>query len=214
MRSDIMEKQKYFSLTLVLCSILFLLVGYLIGRDINTENKDVKEQNLTIDVSGIKADNNETLNKIIEKDWEILFEIQPKNNKIIIERTRTAEEEEIVGKTVSEIEKKYNLYGYKLKDIKSNTVELVRNPLVYKPNRYILFIENNEIVIVKSDDKGNIFDGNGNLLSKEGTGTKFTSLRQNDIDNIVKGNELMQFENIEQLNDGIKDFDIKYEMPE
>ncbi len=209
-----MEKQKYFSLTLVLCSILFLLVGYLIGRDINTENKDVKEQNLTIDVSGIKADNNETLNKIIEKDWEILFEIQPKNNKIIIERTRTAEEEEIVGKTVSEIEKKYNLYGYKLKDIKSNTVELVRNPLVYKPNRYILFIENNEIVIVKSDDKGNIFDGNGNLLSKEGTGTKFTSLRQNDIDNIVKGNELMQFENIEQLNDGIKDFDIKYEMPE
>lgn len=209
-----MEKQKYFSLTLVLCSILFLLVGYLIGRNINTENKDVKEQNLTIDVSGIKADNNETLNKIIEKDWEILFEIQPKNNKIIIERTRTAEEEEIVGKTVSEIEKKYSLYGYKLKDIKSNTVELVRNPLVYKPNRYILFIENNEIVIVKSDDKGNIFDGNGNLLSKEGTGTKFTSLRQNDIDNIVKGNELMQFENIEQLNDGIKDFDIKYEMPE
>lgn len=209
-----MENKKYFSTTLILCSLLFFLMGYLIGKEVDSENRAVKEENFSIDVSGIKADNKEDLNKVIQKDSEILFEIQSNNNKFIIERTKTAEEDGVVGKTGRELEEKYKKYGYVLKTLTSNKIELVRKPLVYKPNRYILFTDNNEIVIVKSDHRGNIFDKDGNLFNKEGTGTKFTSLRDKDMDNIIKGQEAMQFETIEQLNDGIKDFDIKYEMPE
>jgi hypothetical protein len=209
-----MENKKYFSLTLILCSTLFFLIGYLTGIGIDSENKQVKRQEFSIDVSGFRVDNKEALDKVIQKDSEILFEIQSTSNNFIIERTRTADEEALVGRTGRELEEKYKQYEYVLKNVTSNKIELVRKPIVYKPNRYILFTHNNEIVIARSDEKGSIFDKNGNLLSKEGTGTKFTSLRNMDIDNIVKGHESMQFESIEQLNDGIKDFDIKYEMPE
>ncbi|MEA4825476.1 MAG: hypothetical protein VB130_02400, partial [Clostridium sp.] len=79
---------------------------------------------------------------------------------------------------------------------------------------YVILAENNEIVIAKSDSNGSILDKDGNIINKEGTGTKINSLRVQDIINIIKGDKSMQFESIEQLNDGIKDFDIKYEMPE
>lgn len=208
-----MGNKKFFSLTLILCSILFFLIGYIAGKETNSLNKEVKGQNLTIDVNGVTLSNEEK-NKIINASSEITFKIQGKDDNYIIERFKTAEEEGVAGMTLKEIEDKYSKYGYVLKNISSNNIEFVRKPIVYNPNRYVLFTVNNEIVITQSDNNGSIFDKDGNLISKEGTGTKYTSLRPKDIDNIISGNETMQFETIEELNDGFKDFDIKYEMPE
>lgn len=211
-----MGNKKVISIGFILIVILFFTAGYFVGKNIDyKEKKSAKNQtsDLTIDVSGYKIDNKKALNKLVTEGSEIFFGIQY-NDKYIIERSKTAEEEKLVGKKGVDLESIYRDQGYILKDISEKKVEMVRKPLVYLPNRYVILAENNEIVIAKSDSNGSILDKDGNIINKEGTGTKINSLRVQDIINIIKGDKSMQFESIEQLNDGIKDFDIKYEMPE
>lgn len=211
-----MGNKKVISIGFILTVILFFTAGYFVGKNIDYKEKEsAKNQtsDLTIDVSGYKIDNKKALNKLVTEGCEIFFGIQY-NDKYIIERSKTAEEEKLVGKKGVDLESIYRDQGYILKDISDKKVEMVRKPLVYLPNRYVILAENNEIVIAKSDSNGSILDKDGNIINKEGTGTKINSLRVQDIINIIKGDKSMQFESIEQLNDGIKDFDIKYEMPE
>lgn len=213
-----MEKRKILSLGLAIFVVLTFSVGYYIWK--KNKNTSLSELEKSYDELAISANsgtmyNKEALNKVIEKGYEILFEVKSGDNgKFIVERRKTADEEKAVGKKGIELQSKYKDEGYVLKDIENNKVELIRDPIKYEPNRYVLLSENNEIVIGKSDENGNIFDKDGNILNREGTGTKITSLREKDIENIIKGDISMQFETIEKLNDGIKDFDIKYEMPE
>ncbi|MFU0823669.1 hypothetical protein [Clostridium sp.] len=214
-----MEKKKLFSLGVVVLLVLTFSVGYyyIVKTDKKNSSNISKNQyeGLAVDTNGKEIYDKEALKKQVNKDDEILFEIScNKDGKFIVERSKTAEEEGLVGKKGADLEEKYKKYGYKLKKISNGKVELIRESIKYKPNRYVLLSENNEIVIAKSDNNGSIFDENGNIINKEGTGTKIYSLREQDISNIINGDTSIQFDSIEKLNDGIKDFDIRYEMPE
>ncbi|WP_242846127.1 hypothetical protein [Clostridium novyi] len=132
----------------------------------------------------------------------------------MIERSRSAKDECVQGKTVDEIKNKYNKLGYKLRNIEGNRIELVRTSTKYKPDKYVILSQNNEIVIGKTNSNGSVFDDNGDIIDKEGTGANINMLKEQDISKIVKGDNCMQFDNIEQLNYSIMNFDIKYEMPE
>lgn len=213
-----MEKKKLFSLGVAILLVLTFSVGYYIVKTNKKDSSNISKsqyQGLAIDTNAKKIYDEEALKKQVNKGDEILFEINcNKNGKFIVERSKTAEEEGLVGKKGVDLEEKYKKYGYKLKKIDNGKVEMIREPIKYKPNRYVLLCENNEIVIAKSDNNGSIFDENGNIIKREGTGTKIYSLREQDIFNIINGDESIQFDSIEKLNDGIKDFDIRYEIPE
>lgn len=213
-----MEKKKLFSLGFLILLILTFTVGYYIGKSSEKRSINISEnkyEGLTVDVNGEKIYDKEALKEQVNNGAEILFEVEcNKDGKFIVERSKTAEEEGVVGKKGIDLEEMYKKYGYKLKNIDDEKVEMIRQPVSYKSNMYVLLTQNNEIIIAKSDSNGSIFDKNGNIINKEGTGTNINSLREKDISNIIKGDISMQFESIEKLNDGIKDFDIKYEMPE
>lgn len=213
-----MERKKLFTIGFCVLLVLTFTLGYYIGKNNEESLRELSEGSygeFVVNAKGEEIYNKEALNKTINKDAEILFEIQcNKSNKIIVERSKSAEEEGAVGQKGADLQEKYKEYGYMLKDVNEKKVELIREPLKYKPNKYVLLSENNEIIIAKSNENGSVLSDDGEILSREGTGTKISSLRQKDISNIMKGNISMQFDSIEKLNDGIKDFDIKYEMPE
>lgn len=174
-----------------------------------------KGKKIVSNIDEIKKENEKSLKKIVKDNYEILFEVYVnKNNKTIIERSRSAKDECVQGKTIEEIINKYNKLGYKLRNVKDNKIELVRNSKKYKPNKYVILSENNELVIGKTNSNGSVFDDNGNIIDKEGTGANVNMLKEQDISKIVKGDNSMQFDSIEQLNYSIMNFDIKYEMPE
>lgn len=213
-----MEKKKLIAI-LGACLLIFIFViGYNIG--INKESKTKKytknkSPQLSLDVSGEKIRDAKVLQKVVSQNAEIIFEMECNNeNKYIIERRKSAEEEGIVGKKGEELEEKYKTEGYLVKEINDQRVEMIREPLKYEPNFYVLMAENNEIIISHADDNGSIFDDKGNIIDRQGTGTKLESLRAEDIINIIKGDKSIQYKTNTELNDSIKDFDIKYEMPE
>lgn len=213
-----MEKKKLITI-LFICLLSFtFIVGYNIGINKETKiKKDTKNksQRLSLDVSGEKIRDAKVLQKVASKEAEIIFEVECNNeNKYIIERRKSVEEESIAGKKGVEIEEKYKAEGYLVKEINDEKVEMIRKPLKYEPKFYVLMAENNEIIIAHADDNGSVFDDKGNIIDRQGTGTKLESLRAEDITNIIKGDKSIQYKTNIELNDSIKDFDIKYEMLE
>lgn len=213
-----MAKNKLIPILGVCLLIFTFVVGYNIGISKqgkikkDTENKS---QQLSLDVSGEKIRDSKVLQKVVSSNAEIIFEMECNNeNKYIIERRKNAKEEEIVGKKGIELEEKYKAEGYMVKEINDERVEMIRESLKYEPNSYVLMAENNEIIIAHADDNGSIFDSKGAIIDRQGTGTKLESLRAEDITNIIKGDKSIQYKTNTELNDSIKDFDIKYEMPE
>lgn len=201
-------------LFLIIILTLCFTAGFFIGKSSTKDslNKD-SVQDLSVDVGGFGIDSKKSMDKIAKEGLEVIFQIKS-GDKYLVERIKTVEEENLIGKKGSDIHEIYKQEGYYLKDINDNSVTLERSPLKYLPNMYVLVAINNEIVIAKSNDKGSIFDDKCNIISKEGTGTKVTNLKPQDIKKIITGDTSMQFESIEKLNDGIRDFDIKYEMLE
>lgn len=205
------NKKIFITISSVLIGVT-LVLGYYIGKNALYNNKGRK---IVTNVSQSNSGNEENLKKVVKDNWEILFEVYVnKNNKIMIERSRSAKDECVQGKTVDEIKNKYNKLGYKLRNIDGNRIELVRTSTKYKPDKYVILSQNNEIVIGKTNSNGSVFDDNGDIIDKEGTGANVNMLKEQDISKIVKGDNCMQFDNIDQLNYSIMNFDIKYEMPE
>ncbi|KGM97049.1 hypothetical protein Z968_04910 [Clostridium novyi A str. 4552] len=213
-----MTNKKIFITISSVLIVATLVLGYYIGK--NAQDKRIglynnKGRKIVTNVAERNKENEENLKKTVKDNSEILFEVYVnKNNKIMVERSRSAKDERIQGKTVADIKDKYNKLGYKLRNIEDDRIELVRTCTKYKPGRYVLLSENNEIVIGKTNSNGSVFDDNGNIIDKEGTGANINTLKEQDIAKIVKGDNCMQFDSIEQLNDGIMNFDIKYEIPE
>lgn len=212
------EKNKLITI-LGICLLIFtFVVGYNIGISKQAKIKkdtENKKQQLSLDVSGEKIRDFKELQKVVSPNAEIIFEMECNNeNKYIIERRKNAEQEAIGGKKGAELEEKYKAEGYMIKEINDERVELIRESLKYEPNFYVLMAENNEIIIAHADDNGSIFDSKGTIIDRQGTGTKLESLRAEDITNIIKGDKSIQYKTNTELNDSIKDFDIKYEMPE
>ena len=202
-------------LLLIIILTLCFTAGFFIGKNAqkySSINKN-SEQDLTVDVGGFGIGNKKAMDKIAKEGFEVIFQIKS-GDKYLVERIKTVEEENLLGKKGSDIQEIYKQDGYFLKDINESSIILERSPIKYLANMYVLLAINNEIVIAKSNDKGSIFDDNGNIISKEGTGTKVTNLKPQDMKKVITGDTSMQFESIEKLNDGIRDFDIKYEMLE
>ncbi|KEI11226.1 hypothetical protein Z959_04015 [Clostridium novyi B str. ATCC 27606] len=218
-RRDIMSNKKVFMIFSSILISITLVLGYYIGKNTKTKGLGLynnKGKRIVAHVTENEKESQENLKKVLKSNTDIFFEIYVKsdNSSIMLERNRKAKDEKLEGKTVAEIKEKYKSQGYILRSIRDDRIELVRKSNKYKPNRYVLLAENNEIVIAKSDNKGNVFDKKGNILDKEGTGANVNYLRDQEIDKLVKGDDCMQFASIDQLNNGIMSFDIKYEMPE
>ncbi|OOB75155.1 hypothetical protein AXF41_09720 [Clostridium haemolyticum] len=218
-RRDIMSNKKVFMIFSSILISITLVLGYYIGKNTKTKGLGLynnKGKRIVAHVTENEKESQENLKKVLKSNTDIFFEIYVKsdNSSIMLERNRKAKDEKLEGKTVAEIKEKYKSQGYILRSIRDDRIELVRKSNKYKPNRYVLLAENNEIVIAKSDNKGNVFDKKGNILEKEGTGANVNYLRDQEIDKLVKGDDCMQFASIDQLNNGIMSFDIKYEMPE
>ncbi|CAG7841119.1 hypothetical protein CLOHAE12215_02543 [Clostridium haemolyticum] len=214
-----MSNKKVFMIFSSILISITLVLGYYIGKNTKTKGLGLynnKGKRIVAHVTENEKESQENLKKVLKSNTDIFFEIYVKsdNSSIMLERNRKAKDEKLEGKTVAEIKEKYKSQGYILRSIRDDRIELVRKSNKYKPNRYVLLAENNEIVIAKSDNKGNVFDKKGNILEKEGTGANVNYLRDQEIDKLVKGDDCMQFASIDQLNNGIMSFDIKYEMPE
>lgn len=214
-----MSNKKVFMIFSSILISITLVLGYYIEKNTKTKGLGLynnKGKRIVAHVTENEKESEENLKKVLKSNTDIFFEIYVKsdNSSIMLERNRKAKDEKLEGKTVAEIKEKYKSQGYILRSIRDDRIELVRKSNKYKPNRYVLLAENNEIVIAKSDNKGNVFDKKGNILDKEGTGANVNYLRDQEIDKLVKGDDCMQFASIDQLNNGIMSFDIKYEMPE
>lgn len=217
-----MEKKKIYLMEIACLVCFTFILGYNVG--LVKSNKIIKSStgakdsySSTVNVNKTNVENAKSLNKVVPEKADIIFKMQcsqGNGSKCIIERTKKAKDEEIVGKKGSEIEQKYKSLGYMLKNIDGNVVEMIRKPIVYDPNVYVLICENNEIVIAHTNEKGSAFDKDGNIIERQGTGAKIECLREQDISNVLKGDKCIQFKNNSDLNDGIQQFDIKYEMPE
>lgn len=215
-----MVKEKKYTIIFLCTLLITFILGYSIGSNKVIKGKSqskIDNSYSSLNVNSKNSTSGKILNKVVPKSAEIIFEMKSDNNnsnKYIIERRKSVEDEKIVGMKGSKLEEKYKEQGYVLKSINKDRVEMIREPIVYQPNSYILLSQNNEIIIAKSNEKGSIFDNKGNLIERQGTGTKLECLRSQDIKNIINGDKSIQYKSSTELNDSIKDFDIRYELPE
>lgn len=215
-----MVKEKKYTIIFLCALLITFILGYSIGSNKVIKGKSqskIDNSYSSLNVNSKNSTSGKILNKVVPKSAEIIFEMKSDNNnsnKYIIERRKSVEDEKIVGMKGSKLEEKYKEQGYVLKSINKDRVEMIREPIVYQPNSYILLSQNNEIIIAKSNEKGSIFDNKGNLIERQGTGTKLECLRSQDIKNIINGDKSIQYKSSTELNDSIKDFDIRYELPE
>ncbi len=184
------------------------LIGYLMGRyDDNIFENAIKEDNynsqLVEDLGETKPTMVNLNNYEIVGDSVIEFRIKCADNKWRIERIESLSCLGLDGATISEINAMYGNLGYVIREVNSNKIVVERNSAKYYPNKYVIAMENGDLIICKSGENGEIFDLNGEYINQDEYGNTGINIKVYEIEDdyiikIITGSEEIQFNTIDE----------------
>jgi hypothetical protein len=205
-----MRKKRFVIFSLVLLVGTFFLGYGIANYFFNSKSINSKDDSKTnVSVSSKK---DILLTQIIQDDVEIIFKVQcGESNVFRIERSSTAAKLEVNKKSLKNLYEEYKDLGYKIKNVEDDKIELCRKSIIYEPNKYIILLENSNLIICKSDNAGNIYNEKGDYIYKEelgDTGINITinSLQEGDIEKIVTGDKDMQLDTLEDAFTRLADY--------
>ncbi|SHH38955.1 hypothetical protein [Clostridium grantii] len=207
-----MRNKKFIIFSLVLLVGIFS-IGYVIANYFfYSKDRIINSKNNSNDNVSVSSEKDVLLSQIIEENVEVVFKVQCGDSSTFrIERSSSASKLEVSQKSLKELYEKFRVYGYKIKDVDNDKIELCRKSNIYDPNKYIILLENCNLIICKSDNEGNIYNKKGEYIYKEelgDTGINITinSLQEGDIKKIITGDKDMQLDTLEDAFTRLADY--------
>lgn len=201
-----MDTRKARTVLLVIITItIFSLSYYVCVNKLETTNiKNYKHQ-VNSDNSGISdtltVDSN--LNGVVSADANIVFKVKYiKSGEVITEKEEKAQQ--LAGKKKDEVDEVYKNEGYKVQNITSAEVVLIKEIDKYAPNKYVLGIKDGRIAIYKTDKDGNMFIEND---KSDITDIKTDKLKEADIQLLTKGDKYFQCDTREDAESRLEDYE-------
>jgi dipeptidyl aminopeptidase/acylaminoacyl peptidase len=201
-----MDTRKARTILLVIITItIFSLSYYVCVNKLKTTNiKNYKHQ-VNSDNSGISdtltVDSN--LNGVVSADANIVFKVKYiKSGEVITEKEEKAQQ--LAGKKKDEVDEVYKNEGYKVQNITSAEVVLIKEIDKYAPNKYVLGIKDGRIAIYKTDKDGNMFIEND---KSDITDIKTDKLKEADIQLLTKGDKYFQCDTREDAESRLEDYE-------
>jgi hypothetical protein len=201
-----MDKRTARTILLVIITItIFSLSYYVCVNKLESTNiKNYKHQ-VNSDNSGISdtltVDSN--LNGVVSADANIVFKVKYiKSGEVITEKEEKAQQ--LAGKKKDEVAEVYKNEGYKVQNITSAEVVLIKEIDKYAPNKYVLGIKDGRIAIYKTDKDGNMFIENDR---SDITDIKTDKLKEADIQLLTKGDKYFQCDTREDAESRLEDYE-------
>jgi len=201
-----MDKRKFRTILLViLTTAIFSLSCYICVSKLKVTNiQDNKNQvnNANSSVTdGLTVHSN--LDDVVSANANIVFKVRYiKSGEVVTEKEEKAED--LSGKKKNEVDEVYKNEGYKVQNITSSEVVLVREVDKYAPNKYVLGIKDGRIAIYKTDKDGNMFIEND---KRDITDIKTDKLKEADIELLTKGDKYFQCDTREDAESRLEDYE-------
>ena len=125
-----------------------------------------------------------------------------KSGEVITEKEEKAQQ--LAGKKKDEVAEVYKNEGYKVQNITSAEVVLIKEIDKYAPNKYVLGIKDGRIAIYKTDKDGNMFIENDR---SDITDIKTDKLKEADIQLLTKGDKYFQCDTREDAESRLEDYE-------
>lgn len=207
-----MRRNKFVVFSIILLVVAFITGYFAADLYVRPKEKVVKKNyEDTMDVS-LNSAKEKILNRKIDSSDMILFTVKCGDSETFrVEWKVSSDDLDLIGVTVKDLYERYKNLGYKIKSISGNQIQLSRKFENYKPNKFIILLDNNNILICKSDNHGNIYDDNGEYIYKEdlgNTGINITinNLKEGDIKMILAGDKEMQLDTLEDAFSRLADY--------
>ena len=201
-----MDKRRIRTILLVILTITIFSLSYYvcINRLKSTNIKKSRYQ-----VNGGKKGSSDYLtvhsnvDDVVSANANVIFKLKyVKSGEILTEKAEKAEG--LVGKRKSQVDEAYKDEGYKVQNITSSEVVLVREVDKYAPNKYVLGIKDDCIAIYKTDKDGNMFIEND---KRDITDIKIDKLKPADIQLLTKGDKYFQCDTREDAEARLEDYE-------
>lgn len=200
------KKRIYIVLVIMVCAIIFSLSYYIAIDKIksnNKENRDDKIQvnNVNDEMEKIAVQGN--ADEKISPDASITFKIRyKKSGDTIIEKVEKGKN--ISEKTRNTLEERYKKEDYKLEEVSSTKLILVKEVNTYLPNKYVLGIKGDYIAIFRTDSKGEMYieDEEKDITSK-----RIDNLKEQDINLLTNGSRYFQCNTREEALSCLEDYE-------
>lgn len=143
------------------------------------------------------------LDDVVAANANVVFKVKyTKSGEVVTEKEEKADD--LSGKKKSEVDEVYKNEGYKVQNITSSEVVLVKEVDKYAPNKYVLGIKDERIAIYKTDKDGNMFIENEN---RDITDIKTDKLKEADIQLLTKGDKYFQCDTREDAESRLEDYE-------
>ncbi|GAA0177305.1 hypothetical protein SH2C18_05600 [Clostridium sediminicola] len=207
-----MRRNKFVIFSIILLVVAFIGGYFVADFYVRPKEKIIKENSEdSLNVS-LNAAKEKILDKVIDSNDEILFTVKcGESENFRVEWKSSSDDLDLAGNTVKDLYEKYKGLGYKINSCSENQIQLTRKSKAYKPNKFVILLDNNNILICKSDKNGNIYDDKGEYIYKEdlgNTGINITinSLKEGDIKMILAGDDAMQLNSLEDAFSRLADY--------
>lgn len=192
-------------LLVILTTAIFSLSCYVCVSKLKVTNmKDSKNQLSGTNYSvpdGLTV--HSSLDDVVSANANMVFKVKyVKSGEVITEKEEKAEG--LSGKKKNEIDELYKNEGYKVQNMTSSEVVLVRDIDKYAPNKYVLGIKDGRIAIYKTDKDGNMFIEND---KRDITDIKTDKLKEADIQLLTKGDKYFQCDTREDAESRLEDYE-------
>jgi hypothetical protein len=206
LRRDIMDERKVRTILLAILTIaifslsFYVCVNKLKVTNIKDSNNQFNSTNLVVP-DGLTVHSN--LDDVVSANANIIFKVKYiKSGEVVTEKEEKAED--LSGKKKSEVDEVYKNEGYKVQNITSSEVVLVKEVDKYAPNKYVLGIKDGCIAIYKTDKDGNMFIENER---RDITDIKTDKLKEADIQLLTKGDKYFQCDTREDAESRLEDYE-------
>ncbi|KZL93760.1 hypothetical protein [Clostridium magnum] len=201
-----MDERKARTILLVILTIaIFSLSFYVCVNKLKVTNiKDNKDQfNSTNSVAPDGLTVHSNLDDVVSANANLVFKVKYiKSGEVVTEKEEKAEN--LSGKKKNEVDEIYKNEGYKVENITSSEVVLIREVDKYAPNKYVLGIKDGRIAIYKTDKDGNMFIEND---ERDLTDIKTDKLKEADIQLLTKGDKYFQCDTREDAESRLEDYE-------
>lgn len=201
-----MDKRKVRTILLVFFTITILgLSCYICVNKLKAINiKNNKSQVASSNSNALDSLNvHSNLDDVVAANANIVFKVKyTRSGEVVTEKEEKAED--LSGKKKSEVDEVYKNEGYKVQNITSSEVVLVKEVDKYAPNKYVLGIKDGRIAIYKTDKDGNMFIENDKT---DITDIKTDKLKEADIQLLTKGDNYFQCDTREDAESRLEDYE-------
>lgn len=201
-----MDKRKIRTILLVILTVTIFSLSYYvcINRLKSTNIKDGRHQvnNGNLGVSDTLTVHS-NVDGVVSSNSNIVFKVKYiKSGEVMTEKEEKVDD--LAGKKKDEVDEVYKDEGYKVQNITSAEVVLVKEVDKYAPNKYVLGIKDGCIAIYKTDKDGNMFIENDKT---DVTDIKTDKLKAADIQLLTKGDKYFQCDTREDAEARLEDYE-------